>query len=132
MDDVHDVDATENLNDHIRRLKSAIKSRNWRIIVDKNVGGEVFREIRRFLAGSEFLHVGEDDRLRDAKDREIIDFATKNGYSMVVTMDYGFARMALDAGLEVILILEYERHRRFKVVYLAELGEMRFRLESTL
>lgn len=120
------------LNEHVRRLKDAIKSKNWRIIVDKNVGGDVFREVKKFLSKSEFLHVGSDGRLRDAKDQEIINFAVENGYSMVVTMDYGFARMALDARLEVVLVLEYEKHRRFRVVYLAELGEMKLKLESTL
>ena len=116
----------------IQGLKSTLKANRYRVLVDKHVGGELLEEIKKLLSNSEIHHVGRFDNLKDAKDEEIIEFARKNGYSLVITMDYGFARMAVDAGLEVIFVFEYEGHKRYAVTYLAKLGEVDLRPRSTL
>lgn len=112
-------------------LKSSLKSKKAKVLVDKHVGGKLLDALRKAFSKMEFVHVGVTE-VSDAADDVIVDFAVREGYDIVVTMDYGMARKALLGGLSVILIFEAEQHKSYVITYIARLGEVRFKTESTL
>ncbi len=113
------------------KLKNKLKSINARALVDKQIGGELLDVLKRAYSNIEFIHVGETE-VSDAMDDTVVEYAMREGYDIIVTMDYGMARKALLKDLAVILVFEAEQHRYYLITYPVKLGTVRFRVESTL
>ena len=111
-------------------FKKEIKRLKLKVLVDKNVGGDVLKILYKAFPNSKFTHIGKTE-LSDASDREIVKYAIDNDFDAIVTMDYGLARLATLSGIAVLLIFT-EDHKRFIVTYIMKLGEIKYKIMSNL